>query len=90
MKLVAKRSVFLAGRSTSVSLEDEFWEALQEIADSRDETVSQLATRINAERKTANLSSNLRVFVLDHYRDQFSRGSLVDLTPAEAPALNSL
>jgi predicted DNA-binding ribbon-helix-helix protein len=46
---------------------------LQEIAHHRNETVSQLIARIDAERKFANLSSNLRLFVLGYYQDQYNR-----------------
>ena len=84
---VIKRSVDINGHKTSISLEDAFWNSLLEIAHQRNETVSQLVARIHKERKAANLSSNLRVFVLDHYRNQLSRKNLVDvaLSSAEAP-----
>jgi predicted DNA-binding ribbon-helix-helix protein len=84
---VAKRSMVIRGHKTSISLEDAFWNGLREIARLRGETVTQLVADIDAERKTANLSSNLRVFVLDHYRNQLSRKNLVDvaLSSAEAP-----
>ena len=77
----------IRGHKTSISLEDAFWNGLREIARLRGETVTQLVADIDAERKTANLSSNLRVFVLDHYRNQLSRKNLVDvaLSSAEAP-----
>jgi predicted DNA-binding ribbon-helix-helix protein len=78
---VIKRSVFL-GRKTSISLEEEFWRALQEIADKRGQTVSQLVTTINADRKFANLSSTLRLLVLDFYKDQLRRIDERDLAHA--------
>ena len=83
MRSVRSRCVYVAGRKTSVSLEDEFWNSLKEIADSRRETVSHLIASIDAERKTINLSSVLRLFVLRYYQDQVSRENLVDV--AEAP-----
>jgi predicted DNA-binding ribbon-helix-helix protein len=61
---VIKRSVVFDGRKTSVTLEDAFWDSLHEIAHQQHKTVSQLVARIDAERKFANLSSNLRLFVL--------------------------
>jgi predicted DNA-binding ribbon-helix-helix protein len=68
--LVAKRSVVLAGHKTSVSLEDAFWKSLKEIAACRHMTLSALLAAINAERYHENLSSAIRLFVLNFYRDQ--------------------
>ena len=70
---IVKRSVEINGHKTSISLEDAFWNSLQEIAHQRNETVSQLVARIDAERKAANLSSVLRLFVLAYYQDQYNR-----------------
>src|SRR6202030_3602378 len=65
---VIKRSVVIAGHKTSVSLEDAFWTSLKEIAISRGVTLSELVTSIDVERQQGNLSSCLRLFVLDFYR----------------------
>ena len=65
-----KHSVAIAGRKTSVSLERAFWECLREIAKERNETLVDLVNRINADRQLPNLSSAIRVFVLDYYRHQ--------------------
>jgi predicted DNA-binding ribbon-helix-helix protein len=70
--LVIKRSVVVAGHKTSVSLEDAFWIALKEIAHARDLTLSELVGAIDAEREYGNLSSALRLFVLEFYRSQIS------------------
>ena len=70
---VIKHSVVIAGRKTSISLEDAFWKSLGEIAESRDETLYQLITSIDAKRQFANLSSAIRLFVLEFYRDQLQR-----------------
>jgi predicted DNA-binding ribbon-helix-helix protein len=67
---VAKRSIVIAGRKTSVSLEDEFWNGLREIAGGRDTTLSDLVAIIDADRQHNNLSSAIRLFVLGFYRDQ--------------------
>jgi predicted DNA-binding ribbon-helix-helix protein len=68
--LVIKRSVIIDGRKTSISLEDEFWMSLRKIADERGETLTQLMTGIDARRKAANLSSCLRIFVLEFFKQQ--------------------
>jgi predicted DNA-binding ribbon-helix-helix protein len=65
-----KRSVALEGQKTSVSLEDAFWRSLREIARSRHVTLSSLLATINADRSHSNLSSAIRLFVLQSYRDQ--------------------
>jgi predicted DNA-binding ribbon-helix-helix protein len=53
---------------TSVSLEDAFWKSLREIASGRNVTVSDLVVSINGGRRQGNLSSAIRLFVLDYYR----------------------
>jgi predicted DNA-binding ribbon-helix-helix protein len=77
---VVKRSIVIAGHKTSVSLEDAFWDSLKRIAASQGTTPSELAGTIDIERRQGNLSSSLRLFVLDFYRDQ-----LVELIGARAP-----
>ena len=67
---VVKRSIVIAGHKTSVSLEDAFWKGLKEIAGDRDVTLSDLVATIDTERRHGNLSSAIRLFVLDHYRGQ--------------------
>jgi len=65
---VIKRSIVIAGHKTSVSLEDAFWKGLKEIAVGRDKTLSDLVAEIDTGRAHGNLSSAIRLFVLDHYR----------------------
>ena len=66
---VVKRSIVIAGHKTSVSLEDAFWRGLKEIASGRGVTLSELVAAIDSGRKHGNLSSALRLFVVDHYRN---------------------
>jgi predicted DNA-binding ribbon-helix-helix protein len=68
--MVGRHSVSIAGRHTSVSLENAFWQSLKEIASEHDMTASELVADIKSERRHANLSSALRLFVLDFYRKQ--------------------
>ena len=65
---VVKRSIVIAGHKTSVSLEDAFWQGLKEIAISRELTLSDLVASIDTDRHHGNLSSAIRLFVLDHFR----------------------
>ena len=63
-----KRSVIRNGHKSSISLEDQFWDALREIADDKQVAISTLVATIDHSRTTSNLSSAIRVFVLDHFR----------------------
>jgi predicted DNA-binding ribbon-helix-helix protein len=65
---VVRRAITVAGHKTSVSLEDAFWRGLKDIATSRGTTLSDLIGSIDRKRKHDNLSSALRLFVLNHYR----------------------
>jgi predicted DNA-binding ribbon-helix-helix protein len=65
---VVKRSIVIAGHRTSISLEDAFWTSLKNIARQRGTTLSDLVAAIDHKRGNANLSSAIRLFVLDHYR----------------------
>ena len=73
MSSIVKRSIMIAGHKTSVSLEDAFWKGLKEIASSRDTSLSDLVAAIDSERRHNNLSSAIRLFVLDFYRNQLSQ-----------------
>lgn len=64
-----KHSVVLAGHKTSVSLEPEFWEGLRAIARARGRTLNEMVSEIDR-RRTGNLSSAIRLYVLDYYRRQ--------------------
>jgi predicted DNA-binding ribbon-helix-helix protein len=80
---VVKRSIVIAGHKTSVSLEDAFWKGLKEIAGGRDATLSELVASIDADRQQGNLSSALRLFVLDFYRNQLSEEIGLQAGPRE-------
>ena len=67
---VVKRSIVVNGHKTSVSLEDEFWSALKVIAGKRLMNLSDLVTAIDGQRQHGNLSSAIRLFVLDFYRSR--------------------
>jgi predicted DNA-binding ribbon-helix-helix protein len=67
---VVKRSIVLAGHKTSVSLEDAFWEGLKDIAKARRLTLRDLVNGIDTQREQGNLSSAIRLFVLNHYQAQ--------------------
>ena len=64
--LVVKRSIVIAGHKTSVSLEEPFWTGLKEIAHRRDVTLSTMVGDIDTRRRQGNLSSAIRLFVLDN------------------------
>jgi predicted DNA-binding ribbon-helix-helix protein len=65
---IVKRSIVIDGHKTSVSLEDAFWSGLKEIAHARCVTLSQMVAEIDETRQHSNLSSAIRLFVLDRMR----------------------
>jgi predicted DNA-binding ribbon-helix-helix protein len=65
---IVKRSVVIDGHKTSVSLEDAFWSDLKEIAHSQQVTLSKVIAEIDKARQQGNLSSAIRLFVLDQVR----------------------
>ena len=65
---VVKRSITIGDHNTSVTLEDEFWYGLREIARRKNATLRFLITQIDDARERNNLSSAIRVFVLNHFR----------------------
>jgi predicted DNA-binding ribbon-helix-helix protein len=69
-------SIIIAGRKTSVYLDDAFWDGLREIAKGRRQTSAQLVAAIKADRQHGSLSSAVRVFVLCFYRERKTQGLL--------------
>jgi len=68
MSCVLKRSIIIDGHKTSESLEDAFWRGLKEIAAKQSVSPSELVASIRSSRNgNGNLSSSIRLFVLDHY-----------------------
>ena len=65
---VVKRSIVVAGHKTSVSLEEAFWNGMKEISAIRGVTLSELVGEIDGGRQQGNLSSAIRLFVLDYFR----------------------
>jgi predicted DNA-binding ribbon-helix-helix protein len=65
---IIKRSVAIAGHKTSVSLEDAFWSDLRKIANAQNATLSNVLAEIDKKRRQGNLSSAIRLFVLDRVR----------------------
>ena len=72
--MIRKRSIKIAGHKTSVSLEEEFWDALNAIAEAEKVSLSTLVERIDAARanraSAGGLSSALRLHVLERLRSR--------------------
>jgi predicted DNA-binding ribbon-helix-helix protein len=64
------RSITFGGHKTSLSIENAFWTGLKEIAHLRRVTVSKLVAEIDATRQQSNLSSAIRIFVLEHFKNE--------------------
>jgi predicted DNA-binding ribbon-helix-helix protein len=69
---VLKRAIVVAGHKTSVSLEDAFWSGLKEISKRHKATLSDMVADIDSQRQFGNLSSAIRLFVLEQARAQMS------------------
>jgi predicted DNA-binding ribbon-helix-helix protein len=65
---VIKRSIFINGHKTSVSLENEFWRGLHDVARSKNVPVAKLVEQIDRDRDNVNLSSAIRVFVFNQLK----------------------
>jgi predicted DNA-binding ribbon-helix-helix protein len=70
---IGKHTVVVKKRKTSITLEDDFWQALREIAELRRVSLSRLISSIDADREFANLSSAIRLFVLRFFKEQQAR-----------------
>jgi predicted DNA-binding ribbon-helix-helix protein len=81
---VVKRSIVIGGHKTSVSLEDGFWNGVKEISGLREMTLSELVSEIDHNRQQGNLSSAIRLFVLDHYKNS-ACGNRTALTSVSKP-----
>jgi predicted DNA-binding ribbon-helix-helix protein len=73
---IVKRSVSIAGHRTSISLEEPFWQGLREIAERDKISIQALIGRIDADRGEQNLSSAIRVFVLNDLRGRLGASAL--------------
>ena len=80
-----KRSIVIAGHKTSISLEDAFWKSLREIAMGKQMTLSELVASIDKDRQHSNLSSHIRLFVLEYYRAQAATLNAVEQTTGASP-----
>ena len=65
-----KRSLTIAGHRTSLSLEEEFWTALQKICVEEAKSIATIVTEIDAHRGEKNLSSAIRVWILSRLQNQ--------------------
>ena len=74
---VIKRSILINGKKTSISLENEFWDALHEIAKYKNTSAAKLAGEIARQRSTVNLSSAIRVHAYNHFRSREGRQKVV-------------
>lgn len=77
---VVKRSIVVAGHKTSVSLEEAFWNGMKEISAIRGVTLSELVGEIDGGRQQGNLSSAIRLFVLNYFRTRAATASTTTTT----------
>jgi predicted DNA-binding ribbon-helix-helix protein len=89
MKSIVKHSVSIAGRRTSISLENEFWDELRKIAAHRHMSISGLIHEIKANRQHGNACSAIRLFVLGFYRDQSATSFTLEAKAQKAEVVAS-
>tara|TARA_B110000003_G_scaffold102655_1_gene104895 strand:+ start:337 stop:540 length:204 start_codon:yes stop_codon:yes gene_type:complete len=65
--MLIKKSITLKKHRTSLSLETEFWEALNKIAENENSSIQSLVSEIDINRKSS-LASSTRVFILQYYK----------------------
>ena len=85
---VVKRSIVVAGHKTSVSLEAAFWNGMKEISGLRNMTLSELVSEIDRNRPHGNLSSAIRLFVLDYFKNRTTATQPQQKVPALQPSLD--
>jgi predicted DNA-binding ribbon-helix-helix protein len=76
----------VGGHKTSVSLEEAFWSGMKEISGARSMTLSQLVSEIDANRNQGNLSSAIRLFVLNHFKSAVVAAPIGELRPRPSHA----
>ena len=79
--LIVKHTIVINGHKTSVTLEDAFWSGLKEIAHAQEATLSELVAKIDQTRQQGNLSSAIRLFVLEHVHLVSGTAGAVPIAP---------
>jgi predicted DNA-binding ribbon-helix-helix protein len=82
MSRPVKRSFTIGGHRTSISLETPFWEALKAAAGEEGIPVAKLIARIDGSRGASGLSSAVRVWLLERYREAAERSKLEIVVPS--------
>ncbi len=82
-----KRSVVVSKKRTSVSLEDSFWASLQAIVKMENTTIENYIEKIERKRETPNLSSNLRIAVLEYYQQLAARSMVAGMPESSSPSM---
>ena len=85
---IVKRSIVIGGHKTSVSLENAFWQGLKEIASGQHITLSDMVAGIDRSRQQSNLSSAIRLFVLDRLRTPATKSSADRIDEIDADNMN--
>jgi predicted DNA-binding ribbon-helix-helix protein len=78
---IVKRSACIRGRKTSISLEDAFWNYLKDVAVTRGLSPSALIAEIEAQNRDTNLSSAVRLFILEHATGRLEQDNAGDTQP---------
>ena len=67
--MIKKHSVTIKGHETSIALEPEFWNELKIISKKTNKSIQQIITAIDETNNNKNLSSQIRIFILDYIKN---------------------
>ena len=70
------KNVWVAGHRTSIRLENEFWEALEEICSREGQTVNDFCSEVARDNDGTNLTSAIRVCIIEYFRAKTERGDM--------------
>jgi predicted DNA-binding ribbon-helix-helix protein len=92
-RIAAPRTIFIGNHRTTVRLESVMWDALTDIAEEHGKTVHDLIAEIDRNHNQANLSSAIRVHIVEHYRAALhkarnARETASQVAPEEMPGAN--
>lgn len=82
MSTLISRNITLANRRTSIRLEPEMWDALQEICNRERRSINDICSEVDRSRSQSGLTAGVRVYILNYFREAASEGSGTGSNPA--------
>lgn len=85
MSTLISRNITLSDRRTSIRLEPEMWDALNEICTRESRTVHDLCAQIDRERTQSGLTAGVRVYILNYFRAAATEDGHAGISHGENP-----